>query len=454
MTREAALGRLDERFDELLAEANVPGAVVAVATGDQVAERAAGVLNLRTGVEATTDSVFQIGSITKVWTATLVMQLVDDGLLDLDRPVREYLPGFRVTDEKAGAIVTPRHLLTHTSGIEGDIFVEAGRGDDAIERFCTEVLPNVPQLFPPGELFSYCNTGFTVLGRMLEVLRGQPFHQVLLERLAEPLGLSTVSPRAEDAILHRAATGHVRSNGEWEPARKWATGFAGMPAGSMLAMSAADLLGFARMHLGGGRKVLSEESVRAMRVPQVEVPPTGEVDAHWALGWTIEHWPGGTVIGHDGGTIGQSAYLRIAPEHDLAVVLLTNGGEPDKLYRAVFGHLFREVAGIEIPARPVAPESPEPVDPARYVGRYETRVVRIDIEAGPDGSLWREFRLQGELAEMLQRSDAERVPIARLGGDRFVTAGEHPEAFAFLGDVGDGRAAFLHGGGRARPRVD
>lgn len=445
---------LDENFDELVADAGVPGAVVAVAAGDQVVERAAGVLNLRTGVEATTGSVFQIGSITKVWTATLVMQLVDDGLLDLDEPVRTWLPGFRVADEAAGAVITPRHFLSHTSGVEGDIFVETGRGDDAIERFCAEVLPSVPQLFPPGELFSYCNTGFTVLGRILEVLRGQPYNEVLLERLAAPLGLSTVSPRAEDAILHRAAAGHLRTNGEWEPARTWASGFASMPAGSMLAMTAADLLGFARMHLGGGGNVLSEASVRAMRVPQVDVPPTGEVDARWALGWTIEHWPGGTVIGHDGGTIGQSAYLRVSPEHDLAVVLLTNGGDPDKLYRAVFGHVFREVAGIEIPARPVAPASPEPVDPGRYVGRYETRVVRIDVEADPDGSLWRVFRLQNELAEMLQRSDAERVPIVRLQGDRFVTADGHPETFAFLGDAGDGRAAFLHGGGRARPRVE
>ncbi|MEU6729394.1 serine hydrolase [Nonomuraea wenchangensis] len=77
-------------------------------------------LSLRTQAEATTDSVFKIGSITKIWTATLIQQLVDDGVLDLDRPVRDYLPGFRLRDPAATAALTARHLLTHTGGIDGN----------------------------------------------------------------------------------------------------------------------------------------------------------------------------------------------------------------------------------------------------------------------------------------------------------------------------------------------
>jgi hypothetical protein len=291
-----------------------------------------------------------------------------------------------------------------------------------------------------------------VLGRLVEVLRNQCYTEVMLERLASPLGLQTVSPRADEAILHRAAVGHVRSNGVWEPAGTWAAGFAWMPAGSMLAMSAGDLLGFARMHLQGGGKQLSEESVQAMRVPQVDVPPTGEADARWGLGWMIVDWPGGTLIGHDGGTIGQSAYLRIAPEHDVAVVLLTNGGQPDELFRALYGHVFQELAGIHAPAKPEPPEHPEPVDPHRYVGRYESQATRIDIETDQDGNLWRVSRAQGELAAMLGRPAPERDRIVRLDGDTFITADGRPETFAFVGDDGQGRAAYLHAG-QARPRV-
>jgi CubicO group peptidase (beta-lactamase class C family) len=90
----------------------VPGAAIAVLADGEVAEAAYGVLNRATGVEVTTDSLFQIGSITKVWTASLLMQLVDEGLLDLDAPVRRYLPGFRVADEGASARMTVRHLLS------------------------------------------------------------------------------------------------------------------------------------------------------------------------------------------------------------------------------------------------------------------------------------------------------------------------------------------------------
>src|SRR3954466_8466205 len=99
----------------LLAEKpGVPGASLAILADGEVADTAYGVLNRRTEVEATPDSVFQIGSITKVWTATLAMQLVDEGRLDLDEPIVTYLPGFQVADPEVSRTVTTRHLLAHT----------------------------------------------------------------------------------------------------------------------------------------------------------------------------------------------------------------------------------------------------------------------------------------------------------------------------------------------------
>ncbi len=141
----------------------------------------------RTGVEATADALFQIGSITKVWTATLVMQLVDEGRIELDAPVRRYLPGFRVADEAVSDAVTIRHLLTHTSGIDGDHFADTGRGDDALERY-VESCAELPQVHPLGATYSYCNTGYTVLGRVLELVADTVWDDLLRTRLVQPLG--------------------------------------------------------------------------------------------------------------------------------------------------------------------------------------------------------------------------------------------------------------------------
>src|SRR3954454_17008925 len=113
-----------DRLPLLADQHGVPRAPLAILDGDEVGEAAYGVLNIRTGVEVTPDSLFQIGSITNVWTATLVMQLVDEGKLDLDVPVVTYLPDFKVADAEVTRTVTTRHLLAHTSGIDGDKFLD------------------------------------------------------------------------------------------------------------------------------------------------------------------------------------------------------------------------------------------------------------------------------------------------------------------------------------------
>src|SRR5437773_14756 len=177
-----------KRLDDLIAEHKVPGASLGIVLGDESLELASGVVNLNTGVETTTDTLFQIGSITKVYTATLVMQLVDEGLVSLDAPVRTYLPELKLPDEADAQAITVRHLLTHTSGIEGDHFVNTGRGDDCLERF-VETCATLPQVFAPGRMFSYCNAGFVLLGRVVEKLRGETFDEVLKTKLLEPLGV-------------------------------------------------------------------------------------------------------------------------------------------------------------------------------------------------------------------------------------------------------------------------
>ena len=177
---------------------------------------------LATGVEITPDAVFQIGSITKVWTATLVMRLVDEGRVELDAPVRAYLPELRFADPAATETVTVRHLLTHTSGVDGDFFEDFGRGDEAVARY-VDACAEAPSVQPPGAGWSYGNLGFVVLGRVVEVLTGLPWHRALRERLVARLGIPTPVALAEEAIVFRAASGHIRdrSPGAPRPAETW-----------------------------------------------------------------------------------------------------------------------------------------------------------------------------------------------------------------------------------------
>ncbi|NED96277.1 beta-lactamase family protein [Phytoactinopolyspora alkaliphila] len=454
-------GWLPRRVADLAAEHKVPGATVAVLAEGGIAEAATGVISTNTGVDVTADTLFQIGSITKLWTATLVMQLADEGQLELDAPVRTYLPGFRVADEDASARITVRQLTCHTSGFEGDIFTDTGRGDDAVEKYLGTIT-EVPQLFPPGERFSYNNAGYVVLGRIVEVLRGKPYGTALREHLAAPLGLEHLATDAYEAILHRAAVGHVSPEPDADPvpAPVWSLAASNAPAGSMLSMSAADLVRFAWMHLAGGTAadgtaVLSGASVQAMRERQVELPHLGIMGDAWGIGWEIFDWPGGPVIGHDGGTIGQAAFLRVVPGADVAVAVLTNGGDPMPLFESVAGDVLRELAGVSVPAASEPPERPEPVtDPSRYVGRYAADVILYEVEADSDGRLWQTMKPQGVLAEAGQHE--QRFEIVRLREDTFVSRervhGIHMPA-AFVGDDGAGRARFLHQG-RAVPRVD
>jgi CubicO group peptidase (beta-lactamase class C family) len=462
---------LRERLPGLLADNRVPGAAVAVLAGGEVIDAAAGVLSTATGVEATADSVFQIGSITKVWTTTLVMQLVDEGLVDLDAPVRRYLSDFGLADEAAAAAITVRQLLCHTSGFEGDIFTDTGTNDDCVEKYVA-TLKTDPQLFPPGEMFSYNNAGYCVLGRIVEVLRGKPFDQALREHLFAPLGLAHAATDANSAILFRAAIGHLPNPEDPDaspiPAPIYSLVKSNAPAGAMLAMRPRDLLAFAAMHLNkgvaaDGTRVLSEESVAAMQAVEVSLPPLGLMGDHWGLSWELfdlegaESPHGGTtprtprtprrVFGHDGGTIGQSAFLRIVPGADLAIALLTNGGNTIGLYFEIYGHLLRELAGIEIPAHPLPPAEPASIDASRFTGTYANSVGKSEITQDEDGRIWMTDTPLGELAALV--GAPERTELVYLTNDTLIPVepkyGLHlPQVF--VGDDGSGQALFIHTG--------
>ena len=379
-----------DRLTTLADKHGVVGATLAITQGAETVEAATGVLNLRTGQPATPESLFQAGSITKVWTATLAMQLVEERLVDLDAPVVTYLPDFRIASPSVSSSVTVRQLLTHTSGIDGDLFLDTGRGDDAVERYVA-AMADLTETVPQGKVMSYCNSGYTLLGHLVATLRGAVYETVLRDRLLQPLGLESAGMLPEEALLWGAATGHVQLPDADAPivTPQWGIFRSAGPAG-LLHSTAAAQLAFARLHLAGGvtadgTRLLSEESAAAMRVPHIAVPDRWLLGTHWGLGWILSTWGDQPVFGHDGATLGQGAFLRVFPEKDLAIALMTNGGRaPRDLYVDLFGEIATALAGVSPDPLP-EPKSVE-VDPSRFVGTYEREGMRYEI-VEKDGGL-------------------------------------------------------------------
>lgn len=328
---------LEAVVQEQMARWTVPGVAVGVLHDGNVETHAWGVTSLETGVAVRPETLFQIGSISKVFCATLVMTLVDDGTVDLDTPVVEYLPELRLADAGAQASITLRHCLSHTGGIYGDYFDDFGWGDDALERAVAS-FDSLRQLSAPGELWFYNNAGFNLAGRVVEVVTGQTYEQAMRERVFEPLGLERTFLYAHEAIVHSVAVGHTQvTPGEdaHELATKYPLPRCVNPAGGIIS-NVADLLRFAAFHMNDGavdgRQVLKPVSVRAMWQAQTTAANWAD---EWGIGWDIRWLNGVQMLSHGGSTNGFQAQLHVVPEKRFAIAILTNSGRGSALNGAV-----------------------------------------------------------------------------------------------------------------------
>ena len=373
----SVLSNLSTFLDEAIHRYGVPGASLAVLAKGSTHVAASGVINTETQVETTVDTVFQIGSITKLVTAVMVMQLFEEGKLNIDAPIRSILPEFSVADGDVSKNVTPRHLLSHSSGIDGDFFVDTGRGEDKVAKL-VELGRSLPQLHPLGGGFSYCNFGFAVLGRVIELIDGVDWDTSVHQRIAKKLKTNYLTTQPEFLLRSRAAIGHLptKSAGQLAPARQPYLSFGMGPAGSTLTCRAQDLINFAQTFLDQGGSLLSPNSIEMMRTENTRVVNSNSVQG-FGLGFMLFDWNGAKLFGHDGGTVGQSSFLRIYDD-EIAVALLTNGGDTQGLAHEVMTVLFTELVGI---APPTSPEgATKSIDSTRYVGTYQRGMTRFDIE--------------------------------------------------------------------------
>src|SRR5438874_3139789 len=423
-------------------EHHVPGAALGVLRDGRAEIRAFGVRSVEDPQPITNDTVFPLASISKTVTTTAVMRLVEQGKIDLRAPVRKYLPDFRVADEAASRDVTVWHLLTHTSGWEGQLSA-ADKGDETLARFVAGLATNM-QPAPPGAAWSYNNAGFGVAGRIIEVVTGKTFSDAIDDLVFGPIGLKLAFTRVGDIAVHRFALGHRASaDGVLSIVKPFTLGST-LPAGGT-AMAMTDLLEYVRFHLGdgtnaAGARVLRRVTLEEMRRTQLRKQA---YDEDMGLAWHLRTVGTVRTAAHGGTFAGHILLLELVPEKNFAVAILTNAGSGWRLIQDVERAALREYHGAVFAANQAighrglnetlpnaAPLAKQPPLSA-YVGLYERPMNTVDVK-----------NVDGRLVVQVQPRGAARdpeMPLAFYAADRaYVTSG--PEANAsveFVRDASD-----------------
>jgi CubicO group peptidase (beta-lactamase class C family) len=436
-----------------LEEHRVPGASVGVLLEGTEFVANFGVTSIENPLPVTSNTLFQIGSTTKTVLATALMQLVERGVLDLNEPVRTYLPELQLDNEDVAGRVTLWHLLTHTGGWVGDYFGDTGDGTDALERTIAE-MAKLEQLTPLGEVWSYNNSGFYIAGRVLAVVTGQEFEDAITDMVLTPLGMTESFFFANDVITRRFAVGHITVDGIPRIARPWYLPRGNHPAGGINS-TIIDQLKYARFHLGDGTaadgsRLLAEASIQTMQSPQTQAG--GSID--WVgLPWLLRDVGGTRLVTHGGATNGQKSAFVLVPEERFAFTMLTNSDSGDPVLTETESWVLDQLLGVKEPELPRLDLSAGALQ--EYAGIYEAPLGLLDLRL-EDGS----FMLHVTPKPFLEHMDPEppAPPPARVsfyGIDRIVVLeGEDKGARGDFLRNEDGTLAWLRIFGRISQRVE
>lgn len=460
--------QLTDTVRELATELDVVGASVGVHADGQERYAFHGVTHIENPLPVDEGTLFQFGSTGKTFTATAMLRLVEQGKVDLDAPVRSYVPELTLKDEDVAERVTVLQLFNHTAGWQGDMLDNTGDGDDALEKYVAR-MERLEQESPLGATVSYNNAALSLAGRIIEKICGTTYEQAIRDLLLTPLGLDHTFFFPNEIMTRRFATGHtMHDDGRVTVARPWALPRAGNPAGGMSA-TAADQIAWARFHLGdgtvpngaasAGTRLLSRELLERMRQPTVEMNGSAIGDAV-GISWLLRDVDGLRLVGHGGTTNGQYSEFVTVPERGFALISMTNSGPNgsqlnDRLVKWALQHYLG-----------VVDRDPEPVllgdeALAQYVGRYETIAATVDI-AAEGGRLVAKLELKPEMRAVLRESGEEvpeeqpPVPLAMLaaeGDDYIVPDGPAKGMKGYFTRNANGEVDGVHVGGRLASRV-
>jgi CubicO group peptidase (beta-lactamase class C family) len=413
---QPAFARIDEMILAHMRETGAPGLTLAIANRLGTLRVATyGLADIKTGARVAPETLFQIGSISKSFVAIALLQLRDEGKLDLHKPVVEYLPWLKVVSKFEP--ITTHDLLSHTAGLpEAPLLLDA-------------LLAEIPTGSKPGTHFLYSNTGYNILGFLIEALDGRPFAEAMRARLLQPLGMTASAPVITNETRSRMAIGYVPfyedrpfpQHGRLAEA-PWIE--MDMSAGSITA-TPADMASYIRMLLNRGAtphgRVYSEESFRMMTTPVINAPFRGE-PAGYGYGLWISDIKGHTRLRHTGGMVAFSSSIDVDVTEGLGAFASVNanlrGYRPVAVTRFAIEIVTAQTHGTTLPAVPVPPPAPDEVkNAADYAGTFTS----------PDG---RKLTLASEGSRLLLMHNGQRIALERVAGDLFIV--KHPEFDLYL----------------------
>jgi len=443
-------------LEQMRASTGVTGASFAYWDGARLHTAVAGLRNSVTGDPVTSDTVMHVGSITKLMTTTLVMQLVDEGKISLEDPLVAHLPKFRLRDTRALQRITCRMLLNHTSGINGEWLPEYGpdqeRIVDTIDR-CADL----GQLYEPGAETSYCNVAMVIAGFLVQEQLNESWYTLIKNRIYEPLGMNHALVDPLDVPRFRASIGDLSdaATGKFVQTTRAFLAPSFAPAGSTQMSTATDLVRFAHaLVIAGndtnGERILSAAARRQMLEPTASFVQIGPTPVKVGLGWMI--YPGG-VVGHGGGGPGVSSQLYAHPASARAVALLTNCDKGEALTAAYLQPILESWTGLK--AEKLQPKRIKgPWNPGLYVGTYENNADRYIVSVQDDALA---LRTQDKLASYDNtKEETAATLLYPVGSDTFgvAAAGTTPThgPIRFVRPGADGKMRFLASGERLLAR--
>ena len=420
---------------------NIPGVAVGVWVDGKEIYAIHGVTSAENPLPIDQETLFLVASVTKTFTATTLMRLVAEGKVDLNAPVRRYVPEFRLKDQQAADTITVLNLLNHTSGLDWRVNADTGEGDDALARTVAK-MAEMELVARPGTRPSYSQAGYDLLGRTIEKVTGQTFEQAVHALVFEPLGISHSFFERDDIMIQRFVVGHNgNKDGTLSIARPWRYSRGENPGGG-IATSVTDLLSFAQFHLGDGHaangtQVLPTHVLQQMKEPTVKLQASNLGDAI-GISWFLRDVNGVRTVGHAGSANGQFAELLLVPERNFAVVSLSNagpGGIPFNQAVVTFvlenylGLIDRDLESI-------------PFDAARakeIVGTYANAMMTFTVDTVGAG-----LRLALQIKPEIRAAAAKEPPPDPEPADFGLLPGSSDEYIITSGEFKGQRGFFTH----------
>lgn len=331
---------MDEVGSAAVKAGSTAGVAMAVTTGGRTLARAYGWTNLETGTRATADSVFRIASITKTFTATAIMLLRDEGNIALDQPLADFYPAI-----PNAAAITLRQLLSHTSGVhdyaQGGLPADVARDWVTAEEFAAGVARMSPVSdFSPGTRFSYSNTGYILLGGVIEKVSKVSFERFLADAIFTPCGMTRTSVDHDADVVPGRAEGYRLEGGKYGAFRHREAQKLPFAAGAVRS-SVVDMARWVERFMAG--RVVRMDTVREMTSPARVAggtlvgdarwwppgfdpgqPPAFATDDNYGLGWESTTFYGQRTVGHNGGISGYNSILTSYRDRDLSIIVLAN----------------------------------------------------------------------------------------------------------------------------------